>query len=102
MGFKGTKGKWRLVTNDESHLFGGLDNYNKIDAGCEYYDINEPNLGFSISGYISKENSLLISKAPEMLEFLQSIVSDYENGLIEDIEDLAIRSEQLIKEATEL
>lgn len=47
-------------------------------------------------------NALLISKAPEMLEFLQSIVSDYENGLIEDVEHLAIRSEQLIKEATEL
>ena len=122
MEFKGTKGKWRLVTNDESHLFGGLDNYNKIVAGCGYYDINEPNLGFSISGYISKENSLLISRAPEMLEKLSEIVNildikctdgcvnktwrDFQNGNGEDvgleIDKFIKATKQLIKEATEL
>ena len=99
--FKGTKGKWRLVTNDGSHLFGGLDNYNKIVAGCGYYDINEPNLGFSISGYISKENSLLISKAPEMLEMLKLLIYRLDEN---DLSDLSAtkRAKQLIKEATEL
>ena len=101
MEFKGTKGKWRLVTNDESHLFGGLDNYNKIVAGCGYYDINEPNLGFSISGYISKANALLISKAPEMLEILNRIHYDISNrGCLNNVGLNDI--EQLIKEATEL
>ena len=38
MEFKVKKGKWRLVTNDENDLFGGLDNYNKIVSGCEFYD----------------------------------------------------------------
>ena len=97
MEFKGTKGKWRLVTKDENIIFGGLDNYNSIVAGCGYYDSYETNLGFSISGYISKENALLISKAPEMLELLQSLVSS-------EMTPLAIRKQakQLIKEATEL
>lgn len=97
MEFKGTKGKWEV--------------YNPNHIGCINVSFGK-NDGFT--GYVelwhhhfenkeeAKANALLISKAPEMLEFLQSIVSDYENGLIEDIEDLAIRSEQLIKEAIEL
>ena len=99
MEFKGTKGKWRLVTNDECDLFGGLDNYNKITAGCGFYDENEPNSGFSISGYISKENSLLISKAPEMLEMLQKLKIMCDHLKIAHISQ---EIEQLIKEATEL
>ena len=90
-----------------------MDNYNFTKGKWEYlydgfehcYDIVSDNefICTTMSGNTkAKADALLISKAPEMLEFLQSIVSDYENGLIEDIEDLAIRSEQLIKEATEL
>ena len=97
MEFKGTKGKWRLVTNDENDLFGGLDNYNKIVSGCEFYDKDEPNLGFSISGYISKANALLISKAPEMLEMLEIILQSENTPIVH-----RKKVKQLIKEATEL
>ena len=100
MEFKVKKGKWRLVTNDENDLFGGLDNYNQIVSGCEFYDKDNPNLGFSISGYISKENALLISKAPEMLEMLEKLRGyGAEYGMPNK---LYIELEQLIKEATEL
>lgn len=100
MEFKVKKGKWRLVTNDENDLFGGLDNYNKIVSGCEFYDKDNPNLGFSISAYISKENALLISKAPEMLEMLEKLRGyGAEYGMPNK---LYIELEQLIKEATEL
>ena len=84
-----TKGKWKYRYNGHDYC----------------YDIVSDNefICTTLSGNTkAKADALLISKSPLLLEFLQSIVSDYENGLIEDIEDLAIRSEQLIKEATEL
>jgi hypothetical protein len=86
MEFKGTKGKWEISLN--------------------YIIANEQSIitayGFYVKGRYTcteetKANALLISKAPEMLEMLQSIVSS-------EMTLLAIRKEarQLIKEATEI
>ena len=91
MEFKGTRGKWEKVTADWD-----------LNQSVFLEDTEEIICDVKSLSHNAIYDALLISKAPEMLEFLQSIVSDYENGLIEDIEDLAIRSEQLIKEATEL
>ena len=91
MEFKGTKEEKAKHYAENWEEITGLDWEDSIPVKVSELDY--------LAGY---NQAIQDSKAPEILEFLQSIVSDYENGLIEDIEDLAIRSEQLIKEATEL
>ena len=80
MKFKGTKGKWEFSEN------GGV--YVTTNSGmiCDLITSSQKD----------KANALLISKAPEMLELLQSLVSS-------EMTPLAIRKQakQLIKEATE-
>lgn len=80
MEFKGTKGKWVL----NNHV---IESYLGNDI-AEVWDSNDEE---------NQANALLISKAPEMLELLQSLVSS-------EMTPLAIRKQakQLIKEATEL
>ena len=91
MEFKGTKGKWNI----ERHQHQLCGDYLIIDE-------NDYQLAIVDNEYIqdyekTKANALLISKAPEMLELLQSLVSS-------EMTPLAIRKQakQLIKEATEL
>jgi hypothetical protein len=84
MEFKGTKGKWNLLSNVswcEIQTESPIKSICAINKNIEEYEAN----------------ALLISKAPEMLEMLQSIVSS-------EMTLLAIRKEarQLIKEATEI
>ena len=94
MDFKGTKGKWKVFTNAHKECDGeewgwvGLNTFNSKS-------INKCSIHWS--GKEAKANALLISKAPEMLEILQSLVSS-------EMTPLAIRKQakQLIKEATEL
>ena len=91
MEFKGSKGKWNI----ERHQHQLCGDYLIIDE-------NDYQLAIADNEYIqdyekTKANALLISKAPEMLELLQSLVSS-------EMTPLAIRKQakQLIKEATEL
>ena len=87
--FKGTKGKWERVTSDwdmNQSVF--LENTEieicsvKSNAHKQLYDAQ------------------LIAHAPELLDFIKSIVEDYNNGLIDDVESVAIRSESLYNKAT--
>ena len=89
---KTTVQPWK-VTKDG--IFGGYDNYQEIRAGIGYYDGND---GFRLSGFCSKENALLISKAPEMLEMLESCLLAFQQLGLKEPEGI----KQLIKEATEL
>ena len=75
-------------------IFGGDDNYQEIRAGIGHYHGND---GFKLTGFCSKENALLISKAPEMLEMLQEIAERNEGS-----DEWLYRVRKLIKEATEL
>ena len=91
MEFKGSKGKWNI----ERHQHQLCGDYLIIDE-------NDYQLAIADNEYLqdyekTKANALLISKAPEMLELLQSLVSS-------EMTPLAIRKQakQLIKEATEL
>ena len=84
MDFKGTRGKWEYSYDGFEHC----------------YDIVSDNefICTTMSGNTkAKADALLISKAPEMLELLQSLVSS-------EMTPLTIRKQakQLIKEATEL
>ena len=92
---KTTVQPWK-VTKDG--IFGGDDNYQEIRAGIGYYDGND---GFRLSGFCSKENALLISKAPEMLEMLEKLVNEIKSEYKSDNE-LLEEAIILIKEATEL
>ncbi len=84
MEFKGTKGKWAQKFGD---VFSDIQNDD--DAICYVYN-------YSTSE--GKANALLISKAPEMLEMLQTIAKGFDDSK----KHLIIKkAEKLIKEATE-
>ncbi len=97
MEFKGTKGNWEVFKKD---IFGDVDNYQSIRAGSGYYDDKDPQIGFNLTGFASKENALLISKAPEMLEMLKDLLESWEVGNFENQQFVFVK--QLIKEATEI
>ena len=83
--FKGTKTGWELLK--ETSLLG-------VQIGktiFRIYNINE----------VTKANALLISKAPEMLDYLMDAINENKSG--EKISDGWFKNvEQLIKEATKL
>ena len=84
MEFKGTKGKWDLLNNEnwcEIYIKSPLKSICAINKSVEEYEAN----------------ALLLSKAPEMLEFLQSIVTSEMTPLF-----YRKRAKQLIKEVTEI
>lgn len=89
--FERLNGKWK-INNTDNEIFGGEDDFHKITNGEGYYSY-----GFNLTGYLSKKDALLISKAPEMLEMLEYFVEN--NMLSITGEEMA---KQLIKEATEL
>ena len=84
MDFKGTRGKWEYRYDGNDYCYDIVSDYGLICSTMS-------------AGIKDRYNALLISKAPEMLELLQSLVSS-------EMTPLAIRKQakQLIKEATEL
>ena len=84
-----SKGRWRVHdANDGSGLHYVIS---------DKYDILVARTCFLPR---SEYNAKAISCVPEMLEFIRSIFEDYENGLIDDVEDLAIRAELIYNKAT--
>lgn len=90
MEFKGTKSQWKIEGVDKTFV------YALNEKGTNAFSLNINNDGRT-EIVEQQANALLISKAPEMLEMLQSLVSS-------EMTPLAIRKEakQLIKEATEI
>jgi hypothetical protein len=94
MEFKGTKGKWNLLSNVswcEIQTESPIKSICAINKNIEEYEAN----------------ALLISKAPEMLEMLKELygaISIYNenNDLPKYITNEMAKSYQLIKEATEI
>jgi len=82
--FKGTKGKWSINSNNQDQIESS-DGINICDC-WSMGDNRFPDL------FEMKANALLISKAPEMLEMLESIHEIYPELGLKD----------LIKSATEL
>ena len=95
--FKGTKGNW--------YVYG--DKYPTIQSSNTDKNIivNYPTIATINSVFISddvvKANALLISKAPEMLEMLESIVLTWDSNDNFD-EEYFNNIKQLIREATQL
>ena len=92
MEFKGTKGKWVANYQTGSWLIQDKETYQEGLKGClaEVYYFDD---GKDTAEY----NSLLISKAPEMLEMLNFIVENVDISMYAQE-----KIEQLIKEATKL
>ena len=118
MEFKGTSGKWFTIDNKIGAIYsedtlklvkqkGLAESCAEI---CQCWEDFEDNK--IISTEQMKANALLISKAPEMLELLKTIVNDFEsdyvlNGEIVDnpsnfLKFIYKESKELIKQATTL
>ena len=103
MEFKGTKGKWHVLKID-------LSDYKSISIGSPINNkvICHMVLGGAINN-TDEYNALLMSKAPEMLDCLQMHMDGLNLSNIEFYEKYNFnvsliyeKTEQLIKEATEL
>ena len=101
--FKGTKGKWHMMTGGFAKK-GNPENMVQVYATnddlemiCKVYQ--DGILTASIQNW--KANALLVSKAPEMLEMLESIVSTWDTNQNFD-EEYFNNIKNLIKKATEL
>lgn len=93
MEFKGTKGKWVLGEKRKGYQY--------IDCpNGSWYEMAR--VVIQVSGKTSesgKANALLISKAPKMLEMLQSLLNESEDIVHSEIKK---NIKKLIKEATEI
>ena len=88
--FKGTKGKWKAFNQGPHWNNPVIDNW----------EIHWSDDGECVVDHVyDKYDALLISKAPEMLEMLEKVVSKL-NG--NGFPSLQSEIKQLIKEATEL
>jgi hypothetical protein len=97
--FKGTKGDWEFSMcqiSEQININSGLINIANVfsyDVLCVENDIEE-----------AKANALLISKAPEMLEMLKEIITDWEFGNEDNfiMANNIDKAKKIIKEATEV
>jgi iron only hydrogenase large subunit-like protein len=107
--FKGSKGKWEKYITKKKDIVVKIGVNKQLTLGHIYDD------DCDIPSCCKTEehaNALLISKAPEMLEMLKSIISDFEGDYVVDevivdqpykwLIDRYKEAKQLIKEATEL
>lgn len=101
MKFKGTKEKWNLTIPKESNGYVHIGDDGRI-ATCYTVNYSEDILGVSDE---TRANALLISKAPEMLEMLKTIVSEfshYKSAHGTSKCGAILKAEELIEEATEI
>jgi hypothetical protein len=101
MEFKGTKGNWKISTDNEmGTLITSTHPQNRDIATIWKYDAT------FLENREAKANALLISKAPEMLEMLKKVLIhvDWSYETWTSNHGLIIEEEikELIKEATEL
>ena len=92
--YKFTKGKWQIAGSENTFV------YALNEKGTNAFSLNINNDGKTPLEE-QQANALLISKAPEMLEMIQSLIEAKNNGNDWDSEELFIKAEVLIKEATE-
>ncbi len=100
MEFKGTRGKWvvakaNMKDTNKDELVISLEGGDKVENGYRLIACISP---MDKADMIDVSNALLISKAPEMLEILQSLEND--NRAIPEF--MWNKIKKLIKEATEL
>ena len=56
------------------------EHYRAIRAGRGWYDYQNPDGGFGLTGYLTPANAKLIAAAPEMLEALQLLINLTDQG----------------------
>lgn len=106
--FKGTSGKWRscCIETSPHYVFAHEDNV----TICRPYMEQDSGDDLSLDEY--RANALLISKAPELLSMLESIVQGFESDYVvrgeivdspyEWLQDRYKEAKQLIEEATNI
>jgi hypothetical protein len=92
MEFLGTKGKWKqngfaVFVGEQEHI--GSNVICRFHNGLESYQKEQ-----------QQYNALLISKAPDMLEMLKELANIKSSSFI--LDEIQVRVEQLIKEATSI
>jgi hypothetical protein len=101
--FKGTKGKWISQYNGQYYDILRREDHKDGKALSIQVMLFAEDEGKSCKDFTDsnecKANALLISKAPEMLEMLEDILSGMRG---ENFEVTELEIKQLIKEATEL
>jgi len=98
MEFKGTKGKWEVV--DKSKLESTIISNGKRISDVKSFGIETEYKGIKHTDPTTEEknyNALLISKAPELLKMLESVLKDNYNH-----SDKMREIQQLIEEATKI
>jgi len=95
MEFKGTKGKWFSCCLKTTPHF--VFSENGETTIC--IPIKKQEMSQDLSDEQFRSNALLISKAPEMLEFIVSLLSESEDIVHDEIKKQA---KQLIEEATKI
>ena len=91
MEFKGTKGKWRVGASNR-----GVVNDDKVILRCAF---GENSLGLFKKNE-AEANALLTSKAPEMLEMLNELISA--NPMHDGWHEKILKANKIIQEATEI
>jgi predicted Zn-dependent peptidase len=96
--FKFTKGKW------SANKLSILNENSRVITQCYLMTFEHDKRGRQIPDTIGYYNALLISKAPEMLEMLQEIITDWEFGNEDNfiMANNIDKAKKIIKEATEL
>jgi len=103
MGFKGTQGPWVISELGEPSRNNGNTGCHTIATAKNIKDVGFIEVWFSDDFTVTTKeeahaNALLISKAPEMLDMLQSILaSEHLKGTIEES-----KVKQLINSATQI
>ena len=93
--FKGTKGKWKLLSTYIKKEWVNITSDKDIIARTFYGDA-EP----MVTKKEAQANALLISKAPEMLEMLNELIHAFEGKNLNGFQEERLsEAKELIKEA---
>lgn len=75
---KHTPGPWRLDNPSDNSAINDADGYRCIAAANGFIDSDGH--GFTLTGYISMPDAMLMRAAPELLAALQTIQAEFENA----------------------